>query len=78
MVSAVLHLEIVPKRMLTKVEAAHYCGRSVKSFEAECPVASVRFANGQIRYDTRDLDEWLNQLKASSTIDVDDIIARLG
>lgn len=78
MASAVLHLEIVPKRMLTKAEAAHYCGRSVNSFKAECPVVPVRFANGQLRYDARDLDAWLDQLKAGSAIDADDIVARLG
>ena len=78
MPSAVLHLEIVPKRMLTKAEAAHYCGRSVNTFEAECPVVRVRFANGQLRYDTHDLDAWLDQLKAGSAINADDILGRLG
>jgi hypothetical protein len=78
MVNAVIHLEIVPKRMLTKAEAAHHCGRSINSFVAECPVAPVEFANGQLRYDVRDLDAWLDELKAGRAPDADDIVARLG
>ena len=78
MVSAVIHLEIIPKRMLTKAEAAHHCGRSIGSFEAECPVAPVRFPNGQHRYDVRDLDAWLDELKVGGATDADDIVARLG
>jgi hypothetical protein len=77
MVSAVIHLEIIPKRMLTKAEAAHHCGRSAKSFETECPVSPVRFANGQLRYDVRDLDTWLDELKSGRVTDADDIVAKL-
>jgi hypothetical protein len=35
MTSATLQLNVIPKRMLTKAEAAHHCGRPVKRFEAE-------------------------------------------
>jgi len=46
MTSATLLLSVVQKRMLTKTEAAHHCGRSVKRFEAECLIAPVKFPNG--------------------------------
>jgi hypothetical protein len=77
MSSATLQLSIIPKRMLTKVEAAHHCGRPVKRFEIECDVAPVRFANGDLRFDVRDLDAWLDRLKGGAAADVDDIVGRL-
>jgi hypothetical protein len=70
-------LAFVPKRMMKKTEAAHYCGRSIKGFEAECPVSPVRFANGQTRYDVNDLDAWLDQLKSGTSAEADDIVGRL-
>ena len=63
MAIATLSLNVLSKRMLTKSEAAEHCGRSVKRFEIECPVPSVRFANGDIRWDVRDLDAWIDSLK---------------
>jgi hypothetical protein len=77
MVSAVINLEIIPKRMLTKTEAAHHCGRSVNSFDAECPVVPVQFANRQRRYDVRDLDAWLDELKIGGLTNAADIVAML-
>jgi len=78
MASATLQLNIIPKRMLTKSEAAHHCGRPVKRFEAECPVRPVRFPNGDERYDLHDLGPWLDSLKAGGDTDADAIVARLG
>lgn len=78
MPSATLHLVVTPKRMLSESEAAHHCGRPVKRFKVECPVTAVRFANGDLRYDVRDLDQWLDTLKGVATAcDLDAIIARL-
>ena len=77
MTSATLQLNIIPKRMLTKSESAHHCGRSVKRFEAECHIAPVRFPNGDLRYDVQDLDKWIDNLKAGKANDADEIIARL-
>jgi hypothetical protein len=70
-------LAFVPKRMMKKAEAAHYCGRSIKGFEVECPVAPVRFANGQTRYDVNDLDAWLDQLRSGTSAEAEDIVGRL-
>jgi len=78
MTSAVLQLNIISKRMLTRSEAAHHCGRSLKRFEIECPVHPVRFENGDLRYDIQDLDTWLNTLKSGlGDHDANTIVARL-
>ncbi len=75
---ATVQLNIVPKRMLTKSEAAHHCGRPVKRFESECDVAPIKFANGDRRYDVRDLDAWLDRLKGMGVSgDEDSLIRRL-
>lgn len=79
MASATLQLNIIPKRMLTKSEGAHHCGRSAKRFEIECPVEPVRFPNGDLRFDVKELDGWLDTLKAGAgDRDADAIVARLG
>jgi hypothetical protein len=78
MTSAILQINIIPKRMLSKSEGAHHCGRSVKRFEVECPCQPVRFPNGDVRYDVQDLDGWLNTLKAGGSDEADAIVARLG
>lgn len=75
---ATLQLNIVPKRMLTESEAAHHCGRPVKRFKMECPVSPVVFANGDRRFDVKDLDGWLDSMKAGRFSDAEDIVARLG
>ena len=75
---ATLNLNVLQKRMLTKTEAADHCGRSAKRFEIECPVQSVRFANGDFRWDIRDLDAWIDSLKVGfSNGDAQVIVDRL-
>lgn len=76
MSTATLNLRVSPRRMLKSGEAAEYCGRPAKRFQAECPVSPVAFPNGDRLYDIRDLDSWLDCLKGNS--EADDIIARLG
>jgi hypothetical protein len=79
MAIATLNLTILQKRMLTKTEAAEHWGRSVKRFEIECPARCVRFANGDTRWDIRDLDAWIDSLKVGhSDGDVQAIVDRLG
>jgi hypothetical protein len=78
MTSAVVQLNFIPKRMLTKAEAAHHCGRPIKRFGTECPIKPVLFDNGDLRYDVQDLDSWLNDLKRGTVRnDADDIVMRL-
>lgn len=79
MSSALLQITIIPKRMLSKSEAAHHCGRSVKRFEIECPKPPTKFPNGDRRWDVQDLDAWLDFLKADAADgDAEAIVARLG
>jgi hypothetical protein len=79
MSSATLQINVIPKRMLKQSEAAHHCGRSITRFKVECPVRPVRFANDELRYDVRDLDGWIDSLKAGAgDHDADAIVARLG
>jgi hypothetical protein len=78
MAIATLNLTVLQKRMLTKSEAAEHCGRSVKRFEIECPAQCVRFPNGDVRWDIRDLDAWIDSLKVGfSEGDAQAIIDRL-
>jgi hypothetical protein len=75
--STTLQIAVVPKRMLTKTEAAQHCGRPVKRFEIECPCCPVRFPNGDLRFDVQDLDQWINSLKAGNDNEADAIIEKL-
>jgi hypothetical protein len=76
---AALQVRLVNKRMLDKRESAAHCGRPLKRFEVECPVAPVQFPNGDLRYDVKDLDAWIDSLKGGAAdSDADAIIERLG
>ena len=76
MTSATVQLNIILKRMLTRKEAAHHCGRSLRRFNIECPVSPVLFPNGDERFDMKDLDGWLDTLKGTE-VDIDSILASL-
>jgi hypothetical protein len=79
MPTATLNLNVLQKRMLSKTEAAAHCGRPVKRFEIECPMQAVRFANGDARWDLRDLDTWIDGLKAGRPDqNAEAIVGRLG
>jgi hypothetical protein len=79
MTQTILNIAVIPKRMLTKIEAAAHCGRPIKRFEAECPVRPIQFENGDLRYDIHDLDAWLDSLKSGQDeSDVESILNRLG
>src|SRR5262249_20202172 len=58
-----ISVRVQPFRLLTKAEAAHYCRRSVKKFEAQCPVPPIEMADGDRLWDVRDLDQWIDSLK---------------
>ena len=79
MVMATLNLNVLHKRMLNKTEAAEHCGRPIKRFEIECPVQAIRFPNGDNRWDVRDLDAWIDTLKAGHPEhETEAIVGRLG
>ena len=78
MATTTLNLSVVNKRMLSKGEAAHYCGLGVKRFDAECPVRPVRIV-GRDLWDIHELDIWLDSLKEINEEDSgESIVARLG
>lgn len=70
-----------PKRMLSKDEAASYCGfPSVARFEASARVRPVNYGNC-VRYDRERLDEWLDSLSqspASAGLDIVEALYETG
>jgi hypothetical protein len=67
-------------RMLSKIQAAHYCGMGVESFAANCPVNPIRIRPGDrgLRWDVHDLDKWIDSLKKHSTTENVDWLKRVG
>lgn len=51
-----------PQRLLTKSQAAQYCGLAVSTFGAACPVRPIALGNGarMLRYDVWDIDKWID------------------
>lgn len=62
---AFINVQLPPRRMLTKPEAIMYCRRPKTVFLKECPASPVEFPNGDMRYDMRDLDSWLDNMKSN-------------
>lgn len=54
-----------PLRLLTKSQAARYCGLSVPTFDSVCPVRAIALGFGarMERFDMRDIDRWIDSLK---------------
>jgi hypothetical protein len=77
MSNATINLRVQPFRLLTKGEAAHYCRRSVKKFESQCPVPPIEMADGDRLWDVRDLDRWIDSLKNDPDDDATAIVSRL-
>ena len=71
-------IKIFPQpRLMTRAEAADYVARPVKRFELECPVLPIEFPNGDLRWDIRDLDTWIDSMKRGVVETADDIVGRL-
>ncbi|MFC6447458.1 helix-turn-helix transcriptional regulator [Shinella zoogloeoides] len=53
-----------PLRLLTKSQAAAYCGISTQTFGSVCPVRAIALGVGvrMERYDIRAIDAWIDQL----------------
>jgi len=77
MATANLNIRMVPRRMLTAREAAEYCGLPAKRFQGECGVPPVAMPSGTRLYDMRDLDTWIDGLKAGASDSDDDILGKL-
>jgi hypothetical protein len=78
MTATTINLRVQPYRLLTKAEAAQYCRRSKKKFEAQCPVAPIEMPDGDQLWDVQDLDKWIDSLKSGNLDEsADSIVARL-
>lgn len=55
-----------PPRLLTKSQAAYYCGMSLSTFGGVCPVRPIALGDGprMHRYDVHDIDKWIDGFKA--------------
>ena len=77
MATATLNLKVSPRRMLSLKEAADYVGVTAKRFPGTCSVAPIALPGDVKLYDMRDLDAWLDQLKAGGVDSDDEIIGKL-
>ena len=78
MAATTLNLRVQPYRLLTRTEAAHYCRRSIKKFEAQCPVQPLKMTDGDLLWDVHDLDRWIESLKSGKLDEAEAALARLG
>lgn len=55
----------ITPRLLTKSQAAQYCGMAVGTFGDTCPVRPIALGHGvrMHRYDVCDLNKWIESLK---------------
>ena len=73
-----LNISVIDKRMLKQSEAASYTGLAVKHFKASCPVRPVELTRGTLLWDRRDIDRWIDTMKADHVeMTRDDILDRL-
>lgn len=59
---------IITPRLLTKAQAAAYCGISVATFTTLCPVQPIALGKGKRleRFDVVALDNWIDRIGADS------------
>jgi hypothetical protein len=62
--SSCRNIGIIAPRLLTKAQAASYCGLSIRAFATLCPVRPLALgADRRLeRYDIVALDEWIDRL----------------
>ena len=55
----------ISPRLLTRQQAATYCGVSIGVFNTACPVQAVALSSDKRseRYDVHQLDEWIDRLR---------------
>ena len=78
MANAMLNIRIVQPRMMSIKQAADYVGLPLRRFPRICTVRPVAMPECEERYDIRDLDLWLDQIKAGNADTDADILGRLG
>jgi predicted DNA-binding transcriptional regulator AlpA len=52
----------IEPRLLSRKQAAAYCGMCPASFDRVCPVRPVALGMKNLRYDRRSLDRWIDGL----------------
>ena len=70
----------VPRRGLSRVEAAMYIGISPTKFDelrTSGRISPPRLIDGRKVWDVRDLDNWIDSLKAGPSLDTSSIVDRL-
>lgn len=68
-------------RLLTKTQAAAYCGLSVARFATACPVPPCALGDGERmkRWDIHRLDAWMDTLvREGAPSSEDDLLASVG
>jgi hypothetical protein len=78
MANAMLNIRIVQPRMMSIKQAADYVGLPLRRFPRICNVRPVSLPESEERYDIRDLDLWLDQIKAGGADTDAEILERLG
>jgi predicted DNA-binding transcriptional regulator AlpA len=76
--AATLNLKVTPRRIISRAEAAQYCGLPLKQFEMVCPCQPVVLAAGRTGWDLADLDRWIDSVKDQRTSDTEALLERLG
>jgi hypothetical protein len=66
-------------RLLTRAQAAAYCGVSAPTFNARCPIRPVSLGPGKRleRFDLNALDRWIDALAAQDLKHEPDWLSRL-
>jgi hypothetical protein len=66
-------------RLLTRDQAAIYCGVSVPTLTVICPVKPIALGNNKrlVRYDVHRLDEWIDTLSQEGAVRDKDWLAAL-
>ncbi len=60
---------LITPRLMTRQQAASYCGMSLPTFQATCPVTPLTLGDSKRleRYDVRMLDKWIDHLSNGAT-----------
>jgi hypothetical protein len=72
---------VVPAaRLLTRAQAAMYCGLGVSAFSAICPVRPISMGPDKRleRYDVVELNKWIDRLSAGSAATGTNWLAAMG
>lgn len=74
-----LKRQAIPPRLLTRAQAADYCGVSIPVFSARCPVRPVALGASKRlqRYDVVALDRWIDELSGQAPETPQDWLALL-